>query len=77
VNFGAAQQHRPTPSHIPNRRLKRHAPKILRRLREWQGRTGDKQPLEVTNAEPKAIRYDDFIRQPDQWQPEWIVDKYF
>jgi hypothetical protein len=24
-----------------------------------------------------AIRFDDFVRKPDPWQPDWIVEKYF
>ena len=51
--------------------------RLTRLLREWQARTGDKQSLTSTNPKPSAIRYDDFERKPDQWQPQWIVEKYF
>ncbi|HWN97362.1 MAG TPA: sulfatase-like hydrolase/transferase [Methylomirabilota bacterium] len=51
--------------------------RLTRLLREWQNRTGDKQSLATTNPMPAAIRYDDFERKPDQWQPPWIVEKYF
>lgn len=37
----------------------------------------DKQPLVAPNPKSGAIRYDDFQRKPDQWQPQWIIDKYF
>jgi arylsulfatase A-like enzyme len=46
-------------------------------LKEWQGRVGDTQALVSTNPKQKAIRFDDFERKPDQWQPRWIVEKYF
>ena len=46
-------------------------------MREWQERTGDKQPLTTSNPAPYAIRFDNFRRKPDSWQPKWIVDKYF
>lgn len=38
---------------------------------------GDKQPLQVTNPQNGVIRYDDFDRKADQWQPRWIIEKYF
>ena len=45
--------------------------------RTWQTRLGDRQPLHVAEPKPKEIRYDDFSRKPDIWQPKWIVKKYF
>ena len=29
------------------------------------------------DPKPKEVRFDDFERKPDQWQPAWIVEKYF
>jgi len=49
--------------------------KIL--MAEWQTRVGDKQPLTVANPKPKELNLDGYIRKPDQWQPRWIVEKYF
>jgi arylsulfatase A-like enzyme len=46
-------------------------------LRRWQGQVGDKQPLTSVLPKPMAVRFDGFERKPDQWQPEWIVEKYF
>ena len=46
-------------------------------MRSWQEKLGDEQPLAVKVAKPKEIRFDDFERKPDQWQPAWIVEKYF
>ena len=51
--------------------------RLTRLLGEWQQRTGDQQPLVVANPKPKELRFDDFERKPDQWQPPWIVEKYF
>lgn len=55
----------------------REVERLTRLLREWQERTGDRQPLTSTNSRPLEIRYDNFERRPDQWQPAWIVEKYF
>jgi len=46
-------------------------------LGEWQERVGDDQPLTVENPEPMEIDLTGREREPDQWQPEWIVKKYF
>lgn len=51
--------------------------RLTRLLREWQERTGDRQPLTVAKPKPRSLRFDDFERKPDQWQPRWIVEKYF
>lgn len=51
--------------------------RLTRLLYDWQEGTGDKQPLTTPNPKPKAVRFDDFERKPDQWQPPWIVEKYF
>jgi arylsulfatase A-like enzyme len=51
--------------------------RLTRLLHEWQERAGDEQSLSVTNPKPKTVRFDDFDRKPDQWQPRWIVEKYF
>jgi arylsulfatase A-like enzyme len=60
--------------------LPRHEPEIARLtalLRSSQEKFGDVQPLAVSAPKPKGVRFDDFVRKPDQWQPAWIVDKYF
>jgi arylsulfatase A-like enzyme len=46
-------------------------------MKSWQAKVGDRQPLTVAKPKPKAISFDGYIRKPDQWQPEWIVRKYF
>lgn len=46
-------------------------------LRSWQQRLGDRQPLEVQPLQPKEVDLTGLTRQPDKWQPDWIVRKYF
>ncbi|WP_205678808.1 sulfatase-like hydrolase/transferase [Aquisphaera insulae] len=57
-----------------------HEPEMKRLtvlMKTWQEKVGDAQPLTVKEPKPKAVRFDDFERKPDQWQPDWIVKKYF
>jgi arylsulfatase A-like enzyme len=57
-----------------------HEPEIARLtalMRSWQKELGDEQPLAVRGPRPKEVRFDDFDRKPDEWQPAWIVEKYF
>ncbi|BCS35893.1 choline-sulfatase [Luteitalea sp. TBR-22] len=43
----------------------------------WQARMGDTVPIPTTNVRPPALDLTGAPRTPDQWQPEWIVKKYF
>ncbi len=57
-----------------------HEPEIARLtalMRSWQEKLGDEQPLAVSTPKPKELRFDDLVRTPDEWQPAWIVEKYF
>jgi arylsulfatase A-like enzyme len=47
------------------------------RLTEWQRTLGDSQPLTVDRPQPKEKDMTGTPRKPDQWQPDWIVKKYF
>jgi hypothetical protein len=38
---------------------------------------GDRQPLWVEGAVGGPVDLSAARRKPDQWQPKWIVDKYF
>ncbi|MFO0877713.1 MAG: sulfatase-like hydrolase/transferase [Gemmataceae bacterium] len=51
--------------------------RLLDRMRAAQKDMGDTQPLSVAKPRPKEVRFDDFERKPDPWQPDWIVKKYF
>lgn len=37
----------------------------------------DRAPLQVDALKPAAFDFNAVQRRPDQWQPRWIVDKYF
>ncbi len=46
-------------------------------LQRWRERTDDPHPLTVEAPAAKAIDLTGHAREPDQWQPAWIVEKYF
>jgi arylsulfatase A-like enzyme len=46
-------------------------------MRTWQSRLGDTAPVPATNRQPPGIDLTGTAREPDQWQPDWIVKKYF
>ncbi len=51
--------------------------RLLVRMREWQARVGDTQPLTVTDPKPLMRDLTGLQRKPDASQPAWIVEKYF
>ena len=46
-------------------------------LKQSQKSAGDSQPLTSKNPKKKEIGLTGRKRQPDRWQPAWIVEKYF
>ena len=57
-----------------------HAAEVARLrqlMRTWQSRVGDTVPIPATNTTPPAIDLTGLPRKTDQWQPDWIVKKYF
>jgi arylsulfatase A-like enzyme len=50
---------------------------LMELLADWQQKTDDEQPLTSTNPEPMEIDLTSRLREPDRWQPRWIIDKYF
>ncbi|WP_291981041.1 sulfatase-like hydrolase/transferase [Luteitalea sp.] len=46
-------------------------------MRTWQSRLGDTVPVPTTNRQPPPIDLTGMPRETDQWQPAWIVKKYF
>jgi len=46
-------------------------------MRQWQARVGDTLVLPATNQSPPRLDLSGRHRDPDQWQPAWIVKKYF
>ncbi|MBL9172249.1 MAG: sulfatase-like hydrolase/transferase [Verrucomicrobiales bacterium] len=51
--------------------------RLLGLMATWQARVGDRQSL--TNPSPVSgdLKLDGYVRKPDEWQPAWIVEKYF
>jgi arylsulfatase A-like enzyme len=57
-----------------------HAAEVARLqglMKTWQGQMGDSVAIPTTSAKPPALDLTGATRTPDQWQPEWIVRKYF
>jgi arylsulfatase A-like enzyme len=57
-----------------------HAPHVARLkalMKDWQARVGDNLELPQTSRPAPPIDLTGRPRQPDQWQPAWIVKKYF
>lgn len=46
-------------------------------MRTWQQRMGDTLEIPGTNRPPDPVDLTGRARSPDQWQPDWIVQKYF
>jgi hypothetical protein len=46
-------------------------------MKEWQVRSGDTLTVPLTNKPFEKIDLTGRKRTPDEWQPEWIVKKYF
>jgi arylsulfatase A-like enzyme len=46
-------------------------------MRDWQQREGDTVAIPDVNRQPPAIDLTGRPRKTDQWQPAWIVKKYF
>jgi arylsulfatase A-like enzyme len=54
-----------------------HVARLQKLMRRWQARVGDKLALPTVNRAPAAMDLTGKERVPDQWQPDWIVKKYF
>lgn len=44
---------------------------------EWQQKVGDKAVIPLESKDPPPVDLTGKERKPDQWQPDWIVEKYF
>ena len=57
-----------------------HAAHVLRlqqMMKQWQAKVGDTLSIPIENKTPERIDLTGRPRVPDQWQPDWIVKKYF
>jgi arylsulfatase A-like enzyme len=46
-------------------------------LEGWRAALADPAPLSVSDPSPLRRDLTGLAREPDRWQPQWIVDKYF
>jgi arylsulfatase A-like enzyme len=51
--------------------------RLQKLMMQWQTRAGDTLELPTENKQPPRIDLTGRQRTPDQWQPDWIVKKYF
>jgi arylsulfatase A-like enzyme len=54
-----------------------HVVRLQKLMREWQTKVGDELPVPSDNRLPQRIDLTGRPRKPDQWQPQWIIEKYF
>lgn len=54
-----------------------HVRRLQKLMKQWQERVGDTLELPTENHQPPAIDLTGQERKPDQWQPDWIIKKYF
>ncbi len=51
--------------------------RLLKHLHRWQKELNDTVEVSLTQVPPVPFDFTDQKRLPDQWQPDWIVKKYF
>ena len=66
-----------TINHIGNAEHQVHADRLLQRMHEWQKELNDTVDVSLTRVPTVPFDFSDQKRLPDQWQPDWIVKKYF
>jgi arylsulfatase A-like enzyme len=54
-----------------------HVARLRKVMLEWQARVGDKAGIPAESKGPERVDLTGRPRKPDQWQPDWIVKKYF
>jgi len=54
-----------------------HVQRLLGLMRQWQTKVGDTLELPTENKPFEPVDLTGRKRAPDQWQPDWIVKKYF
>jgi arylsulfatase A-like enzyme len=55
----------------------RHVQRLQQLMKQWQARVGDTLTIPAKNRQPDKIDLTGRPRKPDQWQPDWIIKKYF
>jgi len=54
-----------------------HVQRLLKLMQQWQAKVGDTVVVPTESKVPEKIDLTGRKRIPDQWQPAWIVKKYF
>jgi len=54
-----------------------HIARLRGLMKEWQVKVGDTVAIPLESKPPERVDLTGRKREPDQWQPEWIVKKYF
>ena len=54
-----------------------HVARLQKLMKQWQEKVGDTLEIPRANRTPEKVDLTGKARVPDQWQPDWIVDKYF
>ncbi len=54
-----------------------HVQRLLKLMKEWQAKVGDDVEIPTENKTPEKVDLTGQKRVPDQWQPDWIREKYF
>jgi len=54
-----------------------HVQRLLALMKQWQAKVGDTLELPTESKAPEFVDLTGRKRIPDQWQPDWIVKKYF
>jgi arylsulfatase A-like enzyme len=54
-----------------------HLARLQGLMKQWQEKVGDTLEIPRANRTPEKVDLTGKARVPDQWQPDWIVDKYF
>jgi len=55
----------------------KHIARLQTLMKQWQTRVGDTLTIPRENKQPAQVDLTGQKRKPDQWQPDWIVKKYF
>ncbi len=54
-----------------------HVARLRQVMKVWQAKVGDTLAIPAEHRTPERIDLTGRARLPDQWQPDWIVKKYF
>lgn len=54
-----------------------HVARLQKLMAQWQDKVGDTLQVPTENKNPERLDLTGHRRQPDPWQPDWIVKKYF